>query len=171
MENLLRQNEIDFAIFFRSSKSEKISVPITLVHQMQVITVGKQGINLSSFEDLFQYTIGVNRGVSYEKRFDNEPLLKKQIVASYKNQFQMFKKGRIDLVTGTETGLYYNMKLAGLNRSMFGKPFRLNQRQVWMQSSYNPPNGDEEIFSKLAVAVNKMRKEGVITDFYDEAVE
>ncbi|MEH6403670.1 MAG: transporter substrate-binding domain-containing protein, partial [Sneathiella sp.] len=171
METLLKLNKIDFAIFFRTKKSEKISIPQTLVHKLQVITLGKQGVVLDRFEDLFQYTIGVNRGAFYEERFDKDPLLKKQIVTSYKNQFKMFKIGRIDLVTGTETGVYYNMKLAGLNKSMFGAPFRLNQREVWLQSSQYPPNGDEEIFAKLTVAINKIRENGAIANIYNKAVE
>lgn len=54
------------------------------------------GLQINNYEDLKTLNIGVLRGVSYFKQFDNDDSLNKVELVSYSQMLQMLLKGRID---------------------------------------------------------------------------
>lgn len=72
------------------------------------------GNAVRKYENLYNYTIGCERGALYFDQFDNDTKLKKHPLPSYKQLFQMVKAGRIDGVIGYKYTLDYIIFEMGL---------------------------------------------------------
>lgn len=63
---------------------------------LQFFVRSDEDLQINSYEDLKKLNIGVLRGVSYFKQFDNDNSLNKIELVSYSQMLQMLLKGRID---------------------------------------------------------------------------
>ncbi len=88
--------------------------------------------------DLKNYKVGINRGASHGKKFDNA-LLNKLEVNTYKQGIQMLISGRIDFFVSSRSVAFYEARILGkeaLIKTM-GKP--INYQYLHMAFSKNDP--------------------------------
>ncbi len=82
------------------------------------------------YEDLKDLTIGVNRGVSYFEKFDNDKALKKFIVTKELQLLKLLKIGRIDTFISTESIADYLIATEGFLDNFIKAPFHYGNGDV-----------------------------------------
>ena len=65
----------------------------------------KDKVEINSYNDLYGLTIGVLRGASYFKHFDNDTKLNKVEITTHQQLIEMLIKGRIDAFLGRELSI------------------------------------------------------------------
>ncbi|WP_419905267.1 substrate-binding periplasmic protein [Kiloniella sp.] len=158
----LETGEADFAIFFRTPKSEKIARPKVLIYTLRNIVVGKQGIDLSAYEDLYRHTISVPRGTFYLEKFDNDLGLRKTLVPGFSNAVTQLLQNRAELVAGPEISIAYHLKMLGSSKDILGQSLFLSDTSAWLQVSEKSKNLTPDIIDKLIGAVNKLHQDKTI---------
>lgn len=85
------------------------SEPIGAVQNVFFSLKGKN-IRYETLEDLKPYRIGIERGYTYSKEFDEAGFLKKEPARKIEINFNKLLKGRVDLVAASKTVFLHNMK-------------------------------------------------------------
>ncbi len=155
----LEMGVVDFAIFFRSEKSELAGEPLVKWGALEIIVIGRTKTTISRYEDLEKLDIAVRLGGFFDPRFDGDTRLKKRPVENYARAIRMLMNGRVDAVVGTAATLYYELKRQGVPLSEMGPPFHLSRKEDWLHFSRSSPNRDKK--GQLTAAVEKLVAEGV----------
>ncbi len=71
----LEVGKVDFSIFFRSTKSEKMASPAVKWGALDIIVVGMKDLKLKTYDDLKNKSIGVRFGGYFNPKFDNDKTL------------------------------------------------------------------------------------------------
>ncbi|MDX1655776.1 MAG: transporter substrate-binding domain-containing protein [Candidatus Competibacteraceae bacterium] len=116
---LMRQGHADLisGILRRPEREEYLIFiePPYKTHSTKVFYVLKgQGERIRRYEDLYGLTIGVQAGVRYFDRFDQDPRLIREEVSTDLFNFRKLAHGRIDAVISTESQADYLIALHGL---------------------------------------------------------
>ncbi|WP_158090127.1 substrate-binding periplasmic protein [Kiloniella majae] len=164
----LENGTSDFAIFFRSSKSEKIAIPKVRIYTLKNIVVGMKGINLNEYRDLSERLISVTHGTYYLDKFDNDSSLKKIFVRRFSNAIQQLIAGRTDLVVGPELSIAHHMKKNASSSEALGKPLFLSYASAWLQVSEKMKNNAPEIVDQLVYGVGRLHDKDVIPRILEE---
>ncbi|MFD2205966.1 transporter substrate-binding domain-containing protein [Kiloniella antarctica] len=158
----LETGDTDFAIFFRTTRSEQIATPKVRVYTLRNIVVGKRGIDLLAYNDLYRHTISVPRGTFYQEKFDNDPVLKKTLVPGFSNAVNQLLEDRAELVAGPEISIVYHLRNLGLSKDILGQSLFLSNRSAWLQVSERSKNLTPETLQILVDTVNKLHQNKII---------
>lgn len=158
----LETGDTDFAIFFRTPKSEQIATPKVRIYTLRNIVVGKRGIDLLAYGDLYRHTISVPRGTFYQEKFDNDLVLKKTLVPGFSNAVNQLLQDRTELVAGPEISIAYHLKKLGSSKGILGKSFFLSNRSAWLQVSEKSKNLTPETLKVLIDTVNSLHQNKTI---------
>lgn len=135
MLSMLDAGGVDYAIFFRSEKSEQRFVPLLQLTELQTIILTDQKGKEITFEDLYDYRIAGKHGVLYGTRFDNDQKLKKYTAKSYSNVVKMLEEDRVNAIIGSAVSLKYHLKRSKINVTDLSKPFVLKVNRVFLHAS------------------------------------
>ena len=136
MLQYLELGKIDCAIFFLSDYSATISHSLLPLYDLETIVVGKKGLIINSYEDLFDLRLATNSGVNYNAGIKEDKQLKNiDFVKDYTNAIHMLNIGRIDAIVAPKKILQFQMEKLGLTMSEYGKPYTLTVNTAWIQFS------------------------------------
>jgi ABC-type amino acid transport substrate-binding protein len=162
----LEMGVVDFAMFYRSAKSERSGEPVARWGALDIIVVSRTGTDFNTYEDLQDKTIAVRLGGYFDPRFDKDTSLKKHNVTDYAQGVRMLMKDRVDCLVGTATTLYYELGKQGVSVSELGVPLFLSQKEDWVHFSRKSANQDKK--EKLAMTVDKLVTEGVFNRIFSK---
>lgn len=156
MMHQLDSGAIDFSIFFRGKKSEKISIPLVKWGELDIIVIGRKGVVINNYDDLKKYKICVRLGGYFSNQFDNDKSLRKQQHRDYKSCVERVNNKKSDAVVGTAATLFYEFNKQNIDISALGEPFFLTTKEDWLHMSKKFK--DKEKQKKLKEAVHKLVK-------------
>ncbi len=81
----------------------------SLITPVKFYSSKHKNINVEKYEDLQGLNIGVLRGASYFKRFDNDESLKKVYITTHRQLIDLLVKGRIDTFLGREISIKHQV--------------------------------------------------------------
>lgn len=158
----LRTGKTDFAIFFRTSESEKIAIPKVRVYTLKNIVVGKIPLNLHRYEDIIGPIISLPNGTFYQKKFDTDPALIKNLVPGFSNAVDLLLNGRTSLIAGPELSIAYLLKQKGFSTKILGKPYALSLNSAWLQVSAKSKELTPNTIAIIVKAVFTLRRNNTI---------
>lgn len=148
----------DFAIFYRSKKSEAVAEPIVPWGKLDIAVIGKKGTIIKTYDDLYGKMIGVRLGGYFDPKFDADQKLKKIDVENYAHGIRLLRANRLDAVIGTAATLYYELKKQGVAYEELEKPFIITSTADWLHFSRKSKRVEKK--ERLVQAVNKLVKNG-----------
>ncbi|MCB2184262.1 MAG: transporter substrate-binding domain-containing protein [Desulfobulbaceae bacterium] len=154
----LETGAADFAIFYRSEKSEKAGEPLVKWGDLDIIVIGRSGTDIKTYDDLKALSIAVRLGGYFDPQFDSDTTLRKHMVDNYADGIRMLKSGRIDAIVGTAATLYWELQKQGLVSQDFGRPFFLSTAADWLHFSRKSANQDAK--KKIVQTVETLIKRG-----------
>lgn len=131
----LKFGEYDGGIVARTSELGNDIKYLTRLITAKTIIIPKQGLNLTSFQDLSNITIGRFRGVDLNDTPVRDLNLSLVDLYSYNHGLRMLKKGRIDALVGNTLGLSIIGKLNMLNEVNLAGSLVIGKREVWFVAS------------------------------------
>ena len=157
MMHQLSYGQTDFAIFFKSSKSEKVAEPVIKWGELDIIVIGMKGQSIEKYSDLKNKRIGVRLGGYFHPKFDSDKSLRKQSFANYEDSIVSLKKDKVDLVIGTAATLYYEFAKQGLELSDLSEPYYIGVKEDWLHFSRKSKNlkSKSEVENAIKVLLNK----------------
>lgn len=165
IENL-ETGAADFAIFYRSRKSEKSCEPLANWGKLDIIVIGRAGTNLRSYQDLKPLEIAVRLGGFFEPHFDTDSTLNKLTVDNYSHGIKLLMAKRADAVIGTRATLYYEFQKQGVALDELGEPFVINSKEDWLHFSRKSVHQEKK--ENLTQAVNKLVKSGTFDQIFSK---
>ncbi len=165
LENL-EAGVVDFAIFYRSAKSEQSGEPLAKWGKLDIIVVGRAGTDLRSYEDLRPLTVAVRLGGLFDPHFNNDATLKKLVVDNYAHGLKMLMAKRVDAVIGTAATLFYECQNMGVPAEELGVPFIIASTEDWLHISRKSAHQDKK--EKIARAVHKLVGNGTFARIFSK---
>ncbi|MEH6633671.1 MAG: transporter substrate-binding domain-containing protein [Halopseudomonas aestusnigri] len=152
----LENGEIDFAIFYRSNKSEEIAEPILRVHTVNNVVYGRSNSVLNQYEDLSNFRIAAPLGVYFLPRFDIDEKLAKTNVPNYTNAVKMFKSKRVTAVVGPGITLRHLFRAFAIQRQTLSSPLTISKSEIWIQFSHSSKKAHlKSIIKKVALELRE----------------
>lgn len=125
----LENGSIDMAIMLRNNNLEKYVDYVGLVSYSQISIISRKDKTLERYEDLAALkAIAVIRGASFGEPFDSDPKLNKFLVNDYLQGILMLKKGRVDAVIGSLSGLEFTSSTS-LDKDFLGGQLLLSDKE------------------------------------------
>jgi len=165
IENL-ETGTVDFAIFYRSKKSEKSGEPIAKWGKLDIIVIGRAGTDILSYKDLKPLEVAVRLGGYFDPHFDNDSTLNKLSVDNYEHGIKLLMANRVDAVIGTAATLYYEFNKQGINLDQLGKPFFIASAEDWLHFSRKSIQQDKK--EDLKQAVNTLVRNGRLEQIFSK---
>ena len=131
------------------------------------VVLPKPGSSLAQYADLKGKTIATLRGANYDPRLAVDEDVKRYEVDSYVLGLRMAKAGRVDGMIGPDFGLYYQVKVDGMQLGEFGSPLVLNTRTLTLLGSKSIT---PELAATIKAAVEELRRSGALSAAADKYV-
>lgn len=160
----LETGEADFAIFYRSERSEEVAEPLVKWGELDIIVIGRAGREITTYEDLRSLDIAVRLGGYFGERFDNDTALNKRPVENYARGVKMLMAGRVDAVVGTAATLYYELRKQQVDMDEVGRPFFLVRKEDWLHFSRKSPRQDKK--DDIVAIVEKLVRQGRFAEIF-----
>jgi polar amino acid transport system substrate-binding protein len=121
--------------------------------------VPRQGLALTSYEDLRPLSIAVPRGHQITPRFEQDAQLAKNVVTDYQAGLQMLVRGRVDAVAGAIPTLLHLAATGGMGERI-GAPLVLATLTLYLKCSTRSPRIDA--IGELNEGIRKLRADGTL---------
>ncbi len=157
----VKNGTIDAAIFFRTKKRDNQVEYVEKIRSIRVVAINRKGLPLNRYEDLRKSTlIGKMRSTFLGDKFDQDPLLKIYNVNNYDSMINMFKKGRLDTVTGNAIALTHLLNKYKLQQIIERPGIPLGNKEQWLQMSKK--SNKLHLIPHLRKAIQELKSEGVL---------
>lgn len=113
--SMLKDGQADMMIAINKTPERQIYIdyleqPFLSIHTpVKFYSSKHKNINIEKYEDLKGLNIGVLRGASYFKRFDNDASLNKVYISTHRQLINLLVKGRIDTFLGREISIRHQV--------------------------------------------------------------
>lgn len=135
-----------------------------LILEQPLGAIGRKGITLDRYEDLYGKRISVLRGVSLRLDFSSDAALDKVFDKDYATGLRKLARDRVDVVVGAISTLQYIAKNEGIGDSL-GEPLVLAKIPLLFQCSKSSQHLDA--MKPINAAIRSMHSEGVIEAIKD----
>lgn len=164
----VKQGKLDLAVIFRNAQLEGYADFIGPVSKSKVIVLPQAEKNLVDYDQLLLLDhIGVVRGASFAKRFDEDALLKKLSISDYAQGLNLLHLNRVDAVVGSLEGLEYNILASGKALEDYGQPLLLTEKEYWLH--FSNLSSYRHIVPRLKQAIDKLYQADLIYQLYRSA--
>ena len=152
----INSGEIHMTLLYKNPKISKGVVVLAPVYQSRNVIFARAGDNYQSFKALHRRTIAAVRSGHYDDALIKEKLIRIYETKDYAQNIKMLVHKRLDGMVGPEVGLLWKANELGYRKSVFSKPFVLNNKFSWLHVSKNITT--PEFLQRLKVAVEKVKK-------------
>ena len=167
MLKYLESGKIDFAIFFLSYYSASFSDNLIPLYNLKTIAIGKRGLTISNYHDLYKLRLATARGVNYNTVIDRDKeLLQIQYVKDYENAIGMLNKGHVDAIIAPKRILSFQLKKFGMNINDLGEPFVIITNTAWIQ--FSNKSSKKKYKKVLVKAAKNLLDKGVILEIMNK---
>ncbi len=159
MVALLERGEIDISAFYKDDLIPSDAViPISFLHDDNVVVVGRKGIEINSLDDLKGLYVAQPRGAHYLPEFDNDPLIYKVFTDGHDQSVRMFLNSRVDAIAGSARAIEVTLRKSGASLSEIGKSYFIAKHEVWVHVSKT--SVDTLTINKIRAGVEKLKSTG-----------
>jgi polar amino acid transport system substrate-binding protein len=151
----LKAGKLDLMIMIPAG--EMMPFAVAEIMPTSTVVLPKPGSSLTQYDDLKGKTLATLRGGNYDPRLTGNEDVKRYEVDSYALGLRMAKAGRVDGMIGPDFGLYYQVKVEGMQRDDFAPPLILNTRTLTLLGSKSIT---PELAATLKEAVEELRRSG-----------
>ena len=130
---------------------------------------GKEN-TIQNYEDLYQLKIGVQAGVKYFERFDNDPKIRKEEAGDDISNFRKLEYGRIDAVISTQTQADYLIATQGF-KGKFGKAVFSYDYHLPVYFAISKKSLHAGKAPQFSAVIKKLSTEGVFETLINEYFE
>lgn len=160
----------DGGVIFKSSSRNQFVEYAGHIQTIPTVVIPLQGINLNSYNDLYDLLIGNMRGVHLSQKFDNDKNLNLVEVTSFEQETRMIKLKRLDAIAGNAFALIYQLKKYGvLDKVSLDNQFKLGEKEQWLQLSRKSQQLDK--LPVLRKSLQELKAKGVFREillkYYD----
>jgi len=156
----LKTGEIDFAIFFQSDFSRKVSHQLIPMYDLDTIAIGKKNTVIHEYKDLYKKSLVTPRGVRYSTRLESDKNIKITYVKNYKTSIQMLMLDRVDLIIAPEKILFHQLRLLGISRRDLGEKLVLTTNTAWIQ--FSNKSKKKKYIKRLKESAQFLKDKGVV---------
>lgn len=167
MLKYLKSGKIDFAIFFLSYYSASFSDNLIPLYNLETIAIGKKGLTISNYHDLYKLRLATARGVNYNTVIDRDKeLLQIHYVKDYENAIRMLNKGHVDAIIAPKRILSFQLKKFGMKISDLGEPYLIITNTAWIQ--FSNKSSKKSYKKVLAKSAQNLLDKGVILEIMNK---
>jgi len=129
----LSNNNLDVALIFKNIAIEESVSYLGPVSMSKVIVISDPDKPVNDYEDLAKLdAIAVIKNAQFESRFDQDNSINKLAVRSYEHGLQMFEKGRVDAIIGSDIGLTHAISQHNLHDNYIKRAFHLGDKAWYL---------------------------------------
>ena len=136
----LETHNVDIGLLYKDPKVKEIAKPLMKLIVNKNLILVRRGIKIQQRADLFTQRLAVLRGGYFQQIFKVDSRFNYVESNNYKHSITLFKRNRVDGLTGMAAGLLYILKHNDIQLSEFDKPFVYNSAELWVfispQSSF-----------------------------------
>ena len=118
-------------------------------------------LTINNYDDLQGLTIGVLRGATYFKRFDNDPHINKVEITTHRQLIDMLLKGRIDSFLGRELSIRNRVDERTYTNKMRMAPYTYNKRNDYY-IAISKKSSDKLNIKQLSHSLDNLISDGSI---------
>ena len=153
---------IDYTFFLEDQKPDG-AIPVVKLIDVDIVVVGRSGLEINRVEDLQGLRVGKIRGALYsDKLMLGQQGFECIEIHSYRQAIDLLKKGRLDAILGTPLPIVYAAKDMGVHLDFFGDSFLFDQKAAWIYTTQQSQHRDK--VKDIQAAVEKMIKNNVLSD-------
>ena len=126
----MKKGTYDLTITFQDYLPEEFATPLEPTIMLDKMLVGLKGVDIKSREDIEGLRLAIVRGASTGSWIDQNKLVKKIETANFTEALWLLKKGRVDVITGTEQVIHASLPKVGMTSEDIGAPYFLSCKHV-----------------------------------------
>lgn len=130
------------------------------IYPMPFGVLARQGVTLKTYDDLLSLTISAVRGVAFDKRFEADQRIKRDIDKDYGQSLQKLAHARVDAVSGAIPTILFQAGKAGLTEQI-GDILELSRIPLALQCSKTSPQRME--MESLGGVIRAMKADGTLS--------
>jgi ABC-type amino acid transport substrate-binding protein len=163
----LKKGSIDCAVFIRSAWSEQTFSPIAEVNpNFDSVIITRKDLKITRLADLHGKLLAMPRGSFPQLPVSTDPKIIRYFTNSYAQGTRLLKYGRVDAIAGNALSLIYNLETMQLEPDEIGTILTFDNQPLWLHCRKNQLT--DEIVSRLRVATDALRNEGVFQRLLDK---
>ncbi|WP_299376899.1 transporter substrate-binding domain-containing protein [uncultured Kiloniella sp.] len=151
----MKKGTYDLTITFQDYLSEEFATPLEPTIMLDKMLVGLKALDIKSKEDIEGLRLAIVRGASTGSWVDQNKAIKKIETANFTEALWLLKKGRVDVVTGTEQVIHASLPKVGMTTGDIGTPYFLSCKHVLLMLSNASPNFSKKV--KIKNAARELR--------------
>lgn len=156
----LEYGRYDFVLRYSNDELERVAIPVTAIVSFPSIVLGRADSHFDALGDLHGKTVGVMRGGRFDDAFDGDPFIRKETTNNFEQTMRMVQARRIDAGIGSNVGLYFNAKRAGIKPDELGPPLILSDKPFILH--FSKKTADAETVAAVTAAVRRLQRSGEI---------
>lgn len=164
-EDKATKQELNMDFTFNiDSQNVSNAIPIVPFFSFEVLMIGKKGLDLTDINQLHDIKIAKIRGARYTKSLSSTAK-KIQVVevSDYKQALQLFAKGRVDAIIGTQFPIIQAGQSLNIDFAILDNLRVIDHTRLWIYAS----NTSERLYliPKIKAAVRQMVKDGTVEGY------
>lgn len=164
----LESGSYDVVLRYGNEQLSHVAFPVVGIVSFPSVVVGAAGQRFNSLADLRGKTVGVVRGGRFDDAFDADPAIRKEATGNYEQTMRMVVAKRIDAGIGSNVGLYFNAKRAGIRPDQLGPPLVLGHKTFTL--FFSKKTADPEILNTLNAAAKRLQRTGELRRLIEKYV-
>lgn len=129
------------------------------VYPMPFGIIARKGVTLAKYDDLLPLTVSMVRGVAFDKRFEADERIKRDIDKDYGQSLQKLAHGRVDAVSGAVPTILHQVQKAGLD-DQIGDILELSRIPLALQCSKS--SAQLPHMAELGAVIRAMKDDGTL---------
>ncbi len=156
----LERGNCDVVLRYSNETLDQVAVRVATIVSLPTIVLSAAGNRFSSLADLRGKTVGVVRGGRFDDAFDADSAIRKVDTGNYEHTLRMVMAGRLDAAIGSNVGLYFNARRAGIRPEQLAPPLVLSEKSFYLH--FSRKTADEETVAAVKAAVARLQARGEI---------
>ncbi|MFT2089820.1 substrate-binding periplasmic protein [Paraglaciecola sp. 2405UD69-4] len=158
----LGSGDIDVALLVPNETTNKVSIPLEYIQDVNFIVVGRNNLSIKRLTDIRGKSVGYLRltptAVEALKSLD----VMKVEGSKYSHMIEMLMRGRIDVLFGPESNIFWALKNLGYARQELGEPLLIEKLDMYLV--YSKKVADKSIMSALTSSAKKLKANNTIQE-------
>lgn len=154
----LEQGDCDIVLRYSNEKLDHIAIKVAAIVSLPTIILSAAEHQFRSLSDLHGKTVGVVRGGRFDDAFDADGAIKKVETGNYEQTMRMVMAKRFDAGIGSNVGLYFNARRAGIRPEQLAPPLVLSEKSFYLH--FSKKTADEETVAAVRDAVKRLQARG-----------
>jgi polar amino acid transport system substrate-binding protein len=143
-------------ILWMDSRSHLVEMGET-VYPMPFGIIARKGVPLTGYDDLLPLRVSMVRGVAFDKRFEADDRIKRDIDKDYAQSLQKLAHGRVDAVSGAIPTILHQVRRYELEDQV-GDILELSRIPLALQCSQTSPRLPH--MAELGAVIRSMKDDG-----------